>query len=473
MSVNNPDDQAIASLAALPPLEYEHQRKEQAERLGIRAGVLDKAVEAKRAKGNDTLQGGTVMFREVEPWPEAVYGVHVLNEVAETFTRYVALPPGGADALALWCAHTHVFDAFVCSPRLNISSPERGCGKTTLRDLISLFVPRPLLTENLSTAVLFRVVDEHAPVILADEYDAWLRDNEELRGLLNAGHRRGGVVLRCVGDNHEVRAFKAYTPVVLCGIGELPGTLVDRSITIRMERAKPGELSARFDPRYIETQQQLYRKLARWCADNREQLQRSDPLLPDGVFNRLADNWRPLFAIAELAAWGWPKRCAEAFVKLTSRNDADTESLRVTLLADIRQIFTGERMFSKDMIGELVQMAERPWPEVCRGKPITERWLARNLAAFRIHSKTVRIGDEQAKGYERADFTEVFERYLSREEGDFIRPTVPHEGKSDFSSRPKTEDGTDAKTPFYEGMGRWDACKREGEQKKRTVPTSW
>jgi hypothetical protein len=58
MSVNNTDDQAIASLAALPPLEYEHQRKEQAERLGIRAGVLDKAVEAKRAKGNDTLQAG-------------------------------------------------------------------------------------------------------------------------------------------------------------------------------------------------------------------------------------------------------------------------------------------------------------------------------------------------------------------------------------------------------------------------------
>jgi hypothetical protein len=320
MSVNNTDDQAIASLAALPPLDYEHQRKEQAERLRIRAGVLDKAVEAKRAKGNETLQGGAVLFPDVEPWPEAVYGVQVLNEVAEIFTRYVALPPGASDVLALWCAHTHVFDAFVCSPRLNISSPERGCGKTTLRDLISLFVPRRLLTENLSTAVLFRVVDEHAPVILADEYDAWLRDNEELRGLLNAGHRRGGIVLRCVGDNHEVRAFKACTPVVLCGIGELPGTLADRSITIRMERAKPGELSARFDPRYTETEQQLYRKLARWCADNRERLQRSDPVLPDGVFNRLADNWRPLFAIAEVAAWGWPKRCAEAFVKLTSRN---------------------------------------------------------------------------------------------------------------------------------------------------------
>jgi hypothetical protein len=74
-SVNNTDGATIASLAALPPLEYDRQRKEQAERLGIRAGALDKAVKAKRAKGNDTLQGGAVMFPDVEPWSEAVYGV--------------------------------------------------------------------------------------------------------------------------------------------------------------------------------------------------------------------------------------------------------------------------------------------------------------------------------------------------------------------------------------------------------------
>jgi hypothetical protein len=168
---------------------------------------------------------------------------------------------------------------------------------------------------------------------------------------------------------------------------------------------------------------------------------------------------------------------AEAFVKLTSRNDADTESLRVTLLADVRQIFAREcgvvRMFSKDLIDALQQMSERPWPEVCRGKPITERWLARNLAAFRIHSKTVRIGNEQAKGYELADFTEVFERYLNLEGEDFIRPTVAHEGKSDSSIRPKTENGTDAKTPFYEGMGRWDACKEGVGQKQRPMADSW
>lgn len=468
ISLSSTEEAAIASLAALSSPEYERQRKEWAKRLSYRAVVLDKLVEEKRAKGNGALQGNAMVLPEIELWPESVNGAQTLDEIAETFRRYVAFPRGGADALALWCAHSHLFHAFLCSPRLNISSPERGCGKTTLRDVISLFVPRPVLTENLSVAVLFRIVDAHTPVILADEYDAWLKDNEELRGLLNAGHRRGAKVYRCEGDGHEVRGFNAYTPAVLCGIGALPGTLHDRSIVLRLERAKQGELSARFDPRHTDSEKELCRKLARWCADNRERIAACDPVLPDGVFNRQADNWRPLFAIAEIAGGNWPKRCADAFAQLTSRNDVDAESLRVNLLADIRQIFTGERMFSSELIDALQQMSERPWAEVNRGRPITERWLARNLAAFGIHSKTLRIGEDRAKGYELADFSDAFERYVSGQ-GDFIRDSVTYEGKSDSSTRDKRENVTDEKTASTEGMSR---CHAYGSPEGQNVEDS-
>jgi Protein of unknown function (DUF3631) len=448
INIKNADKEAIAALATMPQLEYERQRELHAIKLGCRVPMLDRLVEAERGKANGTLQGSIVTLPDVEVWPERVNGAEVLRNLGESFTRYLALPDGGADSLALWCAHTHLFDAFICSPRLNITSPERGCGKSTLRDVVSLFVPRPVLTENLTVAVLFRLVHAHAPVILADEYDAWLKDNEELRGLLNAGHRRGAAVYRCEGDGREVRGFNAYTPAVLCGIGALPGTLQDRSIVLRLDRARAGELSVRFDPRHTESEKELCRQLARWCADNRGRIQEIDPVLPDGVFNRLADNWRPLFAIAEAAGEDWPKRCADAFAKLSSHDDADNESLRVNLLADIRQIFTSERMFSKDVIDALKEMAERPWPEVCRGKPITERWLARNLAGFGIHSKTLRIGDERAKGYEAADFSEAFERYLPPEERDSIRDSVTYEGNAQSSIRDKNENVTDVEIPF-------------------------
>jgi len=60
--------------------------------------------------------------------------------------------------------------------------------------------------------------------MLADECDSWIKDNDELRGLLNAGHRRGGCALMVVMvESNEVRAFNVYAPAVLCGIGALPG----------------------------------------------------------------------------------------------------------------------------------------------------------------------------------------------------------------------------------------------------------
>jgi hypothetical protein len=410
------DDETIARLAALPPLEYERIRKDEAKKLGCRETILDSLVHAKRLlmrppSESDNVQGTAVKLADVEPWPEAVDGAHVLDAIAETFSRYVVMPDSAADASTLWCAHTHVSKAFQCSPRLNYCSPEKQCGKTTARDVVALYVPRPILTENLTTAVLFRLVDAQKPVVLADEADAWITDNEELRGLLNAGHRKGAMVYRCEGDTNEVRGFAAYAPAVLCGIGALPATLHDRSIVIRLERAKRGELQARFDSRHVEREQELCRKLARWCADNRERIEACEPKLPDSAYNRIADNWRPLFAIAEVAGGDWPQRCADAFVKLT-RADADADGLRVMLLADIKQVFTGERMFSKDLIDALTALSERPWSEICRGRPISERWLARNLAAFGIHSKSMRIDEGNAKGYERTDFDDVFSRYL-------------------------------------------------------------
>ena len=414
------DEETLQRLAALSVLEYERTRKAEAERLRWRITILDELVANRRppsVSATGKLQGRTLNLPDAEPWPEAVNGAEVLDQVAHTFAEYVALPGGAADVLALWGGHAQAFHVFECSPRLNVTSPEKCCGKSTLRDVIATLVPRPLPTENLSVAVLFRVIEKHRPTVLADECDAWINDNEELRGLLNAGHRRGGQALRCEGENNEVRAFNVFGPAVLCGIGALPGTLHDRSIVIRLERAKPGELRQRFDSRHVERETELCRKLARVMADNIVALEASDPKLPNGVFNRLADNWRPLFAIAEIAGGDWPERCAAAFSKLTSREDLDVQGNGVMLLDDIKQVFTADGIFSSDLIEKLAEMKERPWPDVCRGKPITQRWLACKLAAFGIHSKNLRIGEEQAKGYELANFAEAFERYLEASPG--------------------------------------------------------
>lgn len=476
---NESDDEILKKLAALPPLEYERQRDGAAKTLGCRTAILDKLVDAKRPKSesqNDELQGRKVNLADVELWPDAVSGTEVLSDVADTFARYVALPDGAGNALALWTAHAHCFESFVCSPRLNISSPEKGCGKTTLRDVLAVFMPRPLATENLSAPVLFRVIESHKPTVLADECDAWLRDNEELRGMFNAGHRRGGQALRCEGDGHEVRAFNVFAPAVLCGIGALPGTLHDRSIIIRIERAKPGELRERFDSRSIEREIELCRKLARFCADNKARLEACDPALPSGAFNRLADNWRPLFAIAEIASGDWPQRAAAAFAKLTAKTDADAQGINTMLLADIQHIFCGtsaERMFSKSLVEALCAMTDRPWPEAHKSKPISETWLARRLRTFGVSSKTLRIADGRGKGYEAADFADAFERYLpaeqeSKRDGVTMAETIDD---SQFSKRDNKSDCHASEiheTPENVGLSRCHASNTPEKEKELT-----
>jgi hypothetical protein len=394
--------------------------------------MLDRLVNAERLLSNpasDALQGAAVSFPEIEPWSEPVNGAQVLDEIAARFARYVWFPDGAAaaDVSALWAAYTHCYKAFDCAPLLNYSSPEKRSGKTITLEVLGLFVPRPLSVDSVSTAALFRVTAKYHPTLLADECDAWLPDNEELRGLFNSGYRRNKKYMRCVGDDQEPRLFDCFTPKALSGIGLLPGTMLDRSIQIRLERAKRDEIKTRFDSRHVEKETELCRKLTRWIADNRARIESIEPKLPQCMFGRVADNWRPLFAIAQVAGDKWQKRCADAYYKLQGREFEDVETLRVMLLTDVQQIFAGtwppldekqkpvseERLFSKDLCEQLAEMKERPWPEVRKGKPITERWLARNLAAFGIRPKLLRIGeDAPARGYEKADFEDAFTRYV-------------------------------------------------------------
>lgn len=361
------------------------------------------------------LQGRAITLPPPEPWPEEVDGGKVLEEICETFASHLALPQGAHAALALWCMHSHVFDAFTCSPRLNLTSPEKGCGKSTALDLVALFVPKPLKTENISIAPLFRVVQLAKPTLLVDEADSFIKANEELRGILNAGHRRGGQVLRCVGDSHEVRVFEVFSPVVLAGIGTLPSTLHDRSIVVSLSRARPGEVLKRFDSRRTQREEELCRKLARWTADHRVKIEAVDPVLPEGCHNRTADNWRPLFALAEVAGGSWPEQSRQAFAALETGSDLAAHGRGVQLLADLRDTFERERkdrLPSQRICEALGQREDRPWPEFRDGRPISPVQLARLLKPFGICPRDLRMGMEVLKGYHIEDFSDVFARYL-------------------------------------------------------------
>lgn len=419
----------ITRLARLSLCDYEQQRKDAAEALGFRASMLDRIVQAAREEAglddDDTgMQGRAISFPDPEPWPEPVDGAPLLDDISKAIGAHVVMPDTSRDACALWVPHTYTLDCTMISPRLGITSPTRGCGKTTCLDVLSQLVLRPLPAANVSASAIFRVVEGYRPTLMIDEADSFLRDNEELRGVLNSGHRKGGSVLRTVGDDHEPRSFSTYGACAIALIGQLPGTLTDRSVPITLTRRKRDEAITPFRLDRVAHLVVLARKLARWTADNAVTIAATEPEMPAGIYNRAADNWRPLLAIATVAGGGWLER-GQAAALASVAADIDDAALLELLLGDIRDIFAkraasrvepADRIPSAALAEALAEIEGRPWAEYGKNdKPLTQNKLARLLKQLKIVPENIRIDDKVPKGYVLERFEEAFSRYLGPE----------------------------------------------------------
>ncbi len=149
----------------------------------------------------------------------------LLDAIAATFTRYIALPTHAEHRdRALGVARLRL-PGVVDSPFLAITSPVKRCGKTLLLIVLGAIVPRRLFASNVTPAVLFRTIEKYRPTLLIDEADMFIRENDELRGVLNSGHTRTtAIVIRAVGDDHDPRAFSTWCPKAVALIGRLPDT---------------------------------------------------------------------------------------------------------------------------------------------------------------------------------------------------------------------------------------------------------
>ncbi|MGH6800711.1 MAG: hypothetical protein ACRECZ_04720, partial [Methylocella sp.] len=259
-------DAEIARLAKLSLVAYDKERPGVAKRCGIRASILDKAVLAARPQEDKPPGlGRPLEFEEPEAWDSPVDGVALIAELEAAISRYVVMPEGAAFTVALWILHAFCFDAFPCTPRLAITSPVKRCGKTTLLDVIAALTPRPLPAANITSAATFRTIEAARPTLMIDEADTFLSENEELRGILNSGHRASGQVIRTVGDDFEPRAFATHCPVAIAMIGKLPDTLADRAIHVEMKRRAPGEKVSRLRIGRAPELAEAVRKAARWA----------------------------------------------------------------------------------------------------------------------------------------------------------------------------------------------------------------
>jgi hypothetical protein len=399
----NGHDKIIAELSQLNEAAYQRRRKHAAKELGMLVGALDKMV--RRARGKTEEAEAALPHWKVEQWPNEVTGAELLDAIRAAFTRYIVLPAGAADALALWTLHTWTMDAGDISPFMVLVSPTKRCGKTSALIVLLYLTPRSELASNISASAIFRYIEEVRPTLLIDEADSFVKDNEEMRGILNSGHTKAAAhVIRNVEANgeHKPRRFSTWAPKAIATIRELADTLEDRAIVLQLQRKPKMARVARLRRRDSDEFGVLRRKAMRWAADNFDKLVDPDPAIPETLNDRAADNWRPLFAIADLADDDWPRRAREAASILSG--EAHDAAVNVQLLADAHGAFGElEAIRSDEMVDRLIADKEKPWAEWRHGKPLTQKQLAGLLRPFGIMSETVHPPDRpHGKGYKRS-----------------------------------------------------------------------
>jgi hypothetical protein len=131
------------------------------------------------------------------------------------------------------------------------------------------------------------------------------------------------------------------------------------------------------------------------------------------------------FAIADCAEIGWPERARNAAVALTTGELREEESRGLILLRDTRRVIVEsqlDRITTSELIRRVAEDEESPsadwWDRRdCTPASGAHRQLARLLKRYRISSRTLRFGSQQAKGFDQADFRDAWARYLPQGDG--------------------------------------------------------
>jgi len=381
-------------------------------------------------------------------------GAAALDAAHTVLVKYCVLPsPEATHAVTLWCAATHALPSLPAAPRLAITSPVKRAGKTRLLDIIEGITYAPLSTMNATTAAVFRSLDvDHPPTLIFDECDTIFgsarvaENNEDLRGLLNAGFQRGKQALRCVGPNQKPTLFPTFAMAALAGIGGLPDTITDRAVNIRMRRRKEGETVSPFrERRDRPALKAVHKALHAWLspAAARKALEGATPSME--LEDREADVWEPLIAVADLAGGRWPELARAAALRLTAdAAEDDAETLGVQLLHDLHEVFTdlvqGEWVPTDALLIHLRQLDGAPWSDM----DLTMHKMGKLLGAFGVKSERNTAGTK--RGYKRTAFADAWERYPPKKD----QPGGP------APDQPSEASGS-VNTPAEQGK-RSDAC---------------
>ena len=341
----------------------------------------------------------------------------ILDLISAKFKEHVKFQDeSDADALELWVAMTYVMEHLEIAPMLYVTSPEPMCGKSTVMKLLKVFCHQAEMVSKITPAAIYRLIERDQPTLVFDEADRFLRGNNELNGIINAGHARfeATVIInkKLPDGNYEPIEFPVWCAKAIAGIGKQDDTLTSRSIVISLRRKL---ISESVKPiRFILYQEYEFvrESLIAWAASfELISEQEMEPFL-QATTDRGTDNWLALGIIAKRTNPEWVQRVQAALDTIEARQSDGLQSAGVQLLSDVRDIVSESsrpEWSSADLYDAVVNDPETDWSVFDYGKPISRKRFTQILGDFGAKP----IMRRNANVFYVADIEDAFERYLS------------------------------------------------------------
>jgi hypothetical protein len=370
---------------------------------------------------------------------------HPLDRIDHFIRRFLILPnESDYTIVSLWIAHTYFTHKIKTTPRLAIISPEYGCGKSRVLEVLESLTFKGEKLDHHTRSYLMRTVDlireefSRSPTLLIDEIDSVFRKNSEegeaTRAFANTGYRATGFYGITEGDSKKTPTkFKTFAPMALAGKGEvLPESVMTRAVIIRLQRRMGNEYIEDFLTDLVAFEaEELRDELLNWSDYRAQDISTLNPDLP--VRDRDREVWLPLFIVAHLADEVWIKRAEIALANIQEAKSDNTLPRERELLSDLWKIFQRQdkdKIKSAAIILGLIEMPDSEWDSYNFGKPINERALAKKLRTYGIKPVQIRFENGQgAKGYYRSEVESAVKRYLE--------PSMP--AISETTETPETE----------------------------------
>jgi hypothetical protein len=377
------------------------------------------------ASDQDLLEAIVNAETTQETPPPLLSPEQLFHAIKSFVTRYVVFSRREhADVITLWIMHTWIADCADFTPYIYLHSPVMQCGKTQVHRVVEPLVKNPLRTCNVSEAALYREIEESHPTLLWDEIDAIFGNrksseaNENKRALLNAGYERGLKAIRMErGGNGFVKvSFDPFCPKILAGIGQLPDTIVDRSISILIHRRLKTQPCQKYRRQERAKAKPIHDALEKWSADPglQRKLRESQPQMSKCLTDRQEDIWEPLIAIADSISGDVPKLARGAAEALC--DNVDELSYGAEQLAAIRKVIGQKsRITSADLIEALWEADALPSRLLEDEKPNHKKigsWLSKFIKSYGGKSaRQLKFEGQNLRGYETAELQPIFDRY--------------------------------------------------------------